>query len=160
VTYKPSALAYPPIVAGTPAPYPLTRPMGPYMTPAAGYAPQYVPFHAPRSAYGAAKTEMLADMEGDPLYQTPTNFIDMAGKSSLMLFGGAMFGGVAALLSYFVAETGLDLVLPKAKRGPMLSKALDLAGTGAFVVPFAVGIGMGTYGAYLNYLDYRAAAGK
>ena len=154
--YKPSPLAYPPIVAGMASRHPLTRPMGPYMTPSAVYAPHYVPFHHPMG-YGAAKTDMLEDMESDALYQSPSNLIDMAGKSGLMLFGGAAFGGIAALLSYFVADLGLDLVSPKAKRGATANKILDLATTGAFVVPFAVGIGMGTYGAYLNYLEYRAS---
>lgn len=148
--YKPSPLAYPPIVAGMASRHPLTRPMGPYMTPSAVYAPQYIPFHHPMG-YAAA------EMESEPGDQSPAGFFDMAGKSSLMLLSGAAFGGVAAILSYFVAGTGLDLVSPKSTRGPMLAKTLDLVETGVVVVPFAVGIGMGTYAAYVNYLEYRAS---
>jgi hypothetical protein len=36
--------------------------MGSYLTPAAVYAPQYVPVHAPRRAYGAARLDMLDAM--------------------------------------------------------------------------------------------------
>jgi hypothetical protein len=157
VTYKPSPLAYPPIVTGYPAPYPLTRPMGSYMTPAAIYAPQYVPVHGPRHAYGDARLDMLDAMKADPLYAKPDNFIDMAGKGGLMLLSGTIFGGIAATLSFIVTEFALDAVAPKAKRGVTTGKVLDLATTGAFVVPFAVGIGAGTYGAYRAYLDYRGS---
>jgi hypothetical protein len=106
--YKPSSLAYPPIVAGTPASYPLTSPMGGYMTPAAGYAPQYIPFHAPHRAYGSV-TEFAESVPsvvygviavaGAALARGPLKKV-IAGTATstdvLTFAGAALVGGFAA----------------------------------------------------------------
>ena len=52
--YGASNLALPAIVQGIPSAYPLTPAMGPYMTPAAGFSPNYVPYSLPYpTGYGA-----------------------------------------------------------------------------------------------------------
>ena len=51
-------LALPAIVQGVPSAYPLTPAMGPYMTPAAGFSPNYVPYSLPYpKGYGAEEAD-------------------------------------------------------------------------------------------------------
>jgi hypothetical protein len=157
--YKPSSLAYPPIVAGTPAPYPLTSPMGGYMTPAAGYAPQYIPFHAPRRAYGDARSDMMASMDRDPLYKAPTSLFDVVTVGSTMLLGMTLLGGIGSIVlglgSAFVAES----VLPPSKRSARVNTLINMGVNVATLTPVVLGAALGTYGAYDSYMKYRAAKG-
>jgi hypothetical protein len=157
--YKPSSLAYPPIVAGTPASYPLTSPMGGYMTPAAGYAPQYIPFHAPRRAYGDARSDMLADMGSDPLYNAPTSLFDVATRGSVMLVGLGLFGALGSLVLGLGSEVVANMVFPRAKRSARVDTLVRMGVNLATLTPLVVGVGLGTYGAYDSYMKYRAAKG-
>jgi hypothetical protein len=156
-TYKPSALAYPPIVTGVPAPYPLTRPMGSYMTPSAIYAPHYVPVHAPRHAYGDARSEMLADMESDPLYQAPSSLFGVVAKGGTMLTAFTLFGALGAIVLGFGSNIVADTVLPPVKRSARTASLVNMGVNVATIMPLVVGVGLGSYGAYDTYMKYLAA---
>jgi hypothetical protein len=56
--YGAANLALPAIVQGIPSAYPLTPAMGPYMTPATGFSPSYVPYSLPYpKGYGADEAD-------------------------------------------------------------------------------------------------------
>lgn len=138
MTYKPSALAYPPIVAGTPAPYPLTRPMGPYMSPAAGYAPHYVPFHRPHRAYGATDITLPKAVAG----------------SGIMLVGFPLVGLLLSGVAYLGGSLVTDTVFPMNKRSPRTNAIIENALQVAGIVPVVAGVGFGLLGAYTVFQKY------
>lgn len=138
MTYKPSLLAYPPIVAGTPASYPLTRPMGPYMSPAAGYAPDYVPFHRPHRAYGATDITLPKAVAG----------------GGILLLGYALLGAMGSVVLGFGSELVASAVFPPDRRSARTSSLINTAVNLATAVPLVMGVGFGTYGAYVAYQKY------
>lgn len=156
-TYKPSALAFPPIVAGVPAPYPLTRPMGSYMTPSAVYAPQYVPVHAPHHAYGDARSEMMAEMGSDPMYQAPTTLTGAVLKGGSLFGSFALFGVIGAVVVGFGSEIVAESIFPPAKRSASKAKLINMGVNAATITPLVLGVGVGSYAAYDTYKQYLAA---
>jgi hypothetical protein len=66
--YGAANLALPAIVQGIPSAYPLTPAMGPYMTPATGFSPSYVPYSLPYPrGYGAEDTDEPKRILGVPV---------------------------------------------------------------------------------------------